>query len=143
MQVIVLCGFQLLGPTNQCHSNSRYYSGQPPLRLRSDIATLPHVTIQCPVYTEGLEAVIEPTIKSLKAAIATYEMQGGSASIFINDDGMQTEKDPLAIQMRKDFYKANNIGWVARPIHSPNADDPEKRFVRRGRFKKVSTPRRP
>ena len=52
-------------------------------------STLPHVTIQCPVYKEGLWAVIDPTVKSIKAAMSTYEMQGGTCNIFINDDGMQ------------------------------------------------------
>ena len=50
---------------------------------------LPHITIQCPVYMESLAGVIDPTVKSLKIAISTYESQGGTASIFINDDGMQ------------------------------------------------------
>jgi len=49
---------------------------------------LPHVTIQCPVYKEGLAATIKPTIK-FKAAVSTYQLQGGSANIFVNDDGLQ------------------------------------------------------
>jgi hypothetical protein len=40
-----------------------------------------------PVYKEGLEGVIKPTVQSVKQAIATYELQGGTANIFINDDG--------------------------------------------------------
>ena len=42
-----------------------------------------------PVYKEGLESVIIPTVTSLKAAIRHYELNGGTASIFINDDGLQ------------------------------------------------------
>lgn len=52
---------------------------------------LPHVTIQMPVYKESLKAVIEPTIHSIKRAIATYELQGGTANIFVNDDGSKLQ----------------------------------------------------
>lgn len=68
--------------------NSRYYSAKPPALLNRDAGTrLPHVTIQMPVYKEGLSAVIKPTVQSVKRAISTYELQGGTASIFVNDDG--------------------------------------------------------
>lgn len=67
-------------------TNSKFYSAVRSPRLRGN---LPHVTIQCPVYKEGLEAVIKPTVKSIKAAMSTYELQGGSANIFIIDDDMQ------------------------------------------------------
>jgi len=92
-----------------------------------------------PVYKEGLAAVIKPTVVSLKAAISTYEMQGGTANIFVNDDGMQLISDDDA-QARRDFYDEHNIGWVARPAHNPtpDADSDEKRFLRRGKFKKAS-----
>lgn len=71
---------QMIGPVNQVTANSRSYSGVKTSRLVRD--TLPHVTIQCPVYKEGLWTVIDPTMVSLRAAISTYEMQGGSANIF-------------------------------------------------------------
>ena len=101
------------------HENSRFYSGLPPRRTTRKSGTLPHVTIQCPVYKEGLHNVIAPLIRSVKAAISTYELQGGSANIFINDDGMQlvSREDALA---RQDFYYKHNLGWVARPPHYPN-----------------------
>jgi len=99
------------------------------------------VTIQCPIYTESLEAVVEPTIMSLKAAIATYEMQGGSANIFVNDDGILANMCQEEIDIRKRFYKTHNIAWVARPAHNPSPKDGTLKFLRRGRFKKVSIPR--
>ena len=136
MQVVVVCAFQLLGPIGQVHANTKYYSGKPPLRLKSDVM-LPHVTIQCPIYTEGLEAVIEPTMMSLKDAISTYEMQGGSANIFVNDDGMLSKLSTEETNLRKQFYKKNNVSWVARPPHNPNPTNGEQKFLRRGRFKKV------
>jgi hypothetical protein len=49
----------------------------------------PHITIQMPVYKESLQTVLKPTIESLRAAISHYELNGGSASIFVNDDGIQ------------------------------------------------------
>lgn len=70
------------------YENTKYYSGKAPRRLNRDAyGSLPHVTIQMPVYKEGLRGVIEPTVRSIKQAISTYEMQGGTANIFINDDG--------------------------------------------------------
>ncbi|KAI5816579.1 glycosyl transferase family group 2-domain-containing protein [Pyronema omphalodes] len=128
-QVIVGCLAQCFGPVSQLTVNSKYYSAKPPPRIRT--ATLPHVTIQCPVYKEGLDSVIAPTVKSIKQAISTYELQGGTANIFINDDGLQllSAEDR---QARIDFYADHNIGWVARPKHGENG------FLRRGKFKKAS-----
>jgi hypothetical protein len=84
-----------------------------------------------PVYKEGLAAVIAPTIKSVKKAISTYELQGGSANIFINDDGIQllSEQDR---EERLNFYEFNQIGWTARPGHGVDG------FYRKGKFKKAS-----
>ena len=128
---------QLIGPVKQMNENTKFYSGKAPRRLQSDNGTLPHVTIEMPVYKEGLAAVIEPTIRSIKAAISTYEMQGGTANIFVNDDGMQIISEDEARQ-RMDFYDEHNIGWVARPKHNPNPAEGEKVFLRRGKFKKAS-----
>lgn len=128
-QVVVGCLAQLLGPVKQMKTNSRYYSAITPPRIPK--AALPHITIQCPVYKEGLETVIAPTIKSIKAAMSTYELQGGTSNIFINDDGLQLIGDEERTA-RIDFYTDNNIGWVSRPRHG------EDGFVRRGKFKKAS-----
>ncbi|GAB7343119.1 hypothetical protein MBLNU457_1196t1 [Dothideomycetes sp. NU457] len=136
-QIIITSIVQILGPVKQVSQNSRYYSGVGPLRLsRYHQQPLPHVTVQCPVYKEGLYSVIAPTIRSIKAAISTYEMQGGSASIFINDDGMQVISDEDA-RARQDFYNENGIGWVARPAHDPSGEHGTP-FVRPGKFKKAS-----
>ncbi|KAI4124414.1 MAG: hypothetical protein LQ338_004805 [Usnochroma carphineum] len=135
MQSVVGCAFQLVGPTSQMVSNSKFYSGVRPRRLAN--GNLPHVTIQCPVYKEGLYSVIDPTMKSLKAAIATYEMQGGTANIFVNDDGMQLIPEEDA-QIRREYYEENRIGWVARPKHNPKPADGETQFIRAGKFKKAS-----
>jgi hypothetical protein len=35
------------------------------------------ILVQMPVYKEGLEGVIMPTVTSLKAAISHYESHGG------------------------------------------------------------------
>ena len=138
-QSMVTSIFQIFGPIGAVNQNSKYYSGKAPRRLECKAGALPHVTIQMPVYKEGLNAVIKLTVVSLKAAISTYEMQGGTANIFVNDDGMQLISDEEA-QARRDFYDEHNIGWVARPGHNPNpeAGSDEKRFVRRGKFKKAS-----
>lgn len=127
---------QLFGPISQLTSNTKFYSGVAPKRLNADLTTLPHITIQCPVYKEGLQAVIEPTVHSIKAAISTYEMQGGTANIFVNDDGMQLISEEEA-RARQDFYDEHNIGWVARPRHDPKGEHGDP-FTRRGKFKKAS-----
>ncbi|KAI9711350.1 MAG: hypothetical protein M1812_007199 [Candelaria pacifica] len=137
MQSVAGCLAQLFGPISQMQENSKFFSGVAPPRLNGNIRTLPHVTIQCPVYKEGLNSVIDPTVKSIKAAISTYEMQGGTANIFVNDDGMQLIPDHDA-QMRRDFYEEHNIGWVARPKHNPKPAEGETAFVRKGKFKKAS-----
>ncbi|KAK0726203.1 glycosyl transferase family group 2-domain-containing protein [Apiosordaria backusii] len=128
-QVIVGCLAQIFGPIRQLTINSKFYSARPPPRLQS--AILPHVTVQCPVYKEGLNGVIAPTVKSIKQAMSTYELQGGSANMFINDDGLQliSEEDRRA---RIEFYADHSIGWVARPKHGENG------FTRKGKFKKAS-----
>ncbi len=42
------------------------------------------------------DSVIVPTVTSLMAAIRHYESVGGTASIFINEGGMQTVKPEIA-----------------------------------------------
>ncbi len=127
-QVIVGCLAQCIGPVRQMHMNSKFYSAKCSPRLSNRI--LPHITIQCPVYKEGLASVIAPTVKSIKQAISTYELQGGSANMFINDDGLQIidEEERIA---RIEFYADHSIGWTARPKHGADG------FTRKGKFKKV------
>ncbi|KAF8437732.1 glycosyl transferase family group 2-domain-containing protein [Terfezia claveryi] len=125
--------FQLFGPVTNLQTNSRYFSAKAPnltLAYQQGFAP-PHITIQMPVYKESLAGVIRPTVTSLKAAISQYELQGGTANIFINDDGLQVI-DAAEAQERVDYYQDNNIGWVARPGHNDNG------FIRAGKFKKAS-----
>jgi hypothetical protein len=128
-QVIVGCLAQIFGPIRQLTINSKFYSARPPPRLQGPV--LPHVTVQCPVYKEGLTGVIVPTVKSIKQAMSTYELQGGSANMFINDDGLQLISDEDR-RARIEFYADHSIGWVARPKHG------EDGFIRGGKFKKAS-----
>ncbi|KAJ3104440.1 hypothetical protein HDU97_009225 [Phlyctochytrium planicorne] len=128
-QAAISCIMQIIGPIKQLESNSQYYSGIPPKRIVR--GNLPHITIQMPVYTESLDGVLDPTIQSLQKCISTYESQGGSASIFVNEDGMQVISEPEA-ELRRRYYADHNIGWVSRPKHNHNG------FIRKGRFKKAS-----
>ncbi|KAL5119775.1 hypothetical protein ACEQ8H_002381 [Pleosporales sp. CAS-2024a] len=133
--VIVLFGnfFQVAGPINGVTSNSRFHSAiKPNLALARRMGfTPPPITIQMPIYTESLEGVVKPTVASLQSAISYYESRGGTARIFINDDGMaiRSEEDNAKFM---EFYINNNIGWVSRPKHNHEG------FVRRGKFKKAS-----
>ncbi|KAI9684442.1 MAG: hypothetical protein M1829_002252 [Trizodia sp. TS-e1964] len=137
MQAVIANLTQFIGPISQMNRNSKIYSAIRPRRLCRDEQQLPHVTIQCPVYKEGLRSVIEPTVRSVKEAISTYEMQGGSANIFINDDGMQVISEEDA-QARREFYSEHSIAWVSRPKHNLHPQEGERRFERKGKFKKAS-----
>ena len=130
--VIVGIAFQIFGPMHDIkNGNSRFYSSRAPDMKRHVNIEYPHITIQMPVYKEGLKGVIIPTINSLLAAIRHYEKLGGTASIYVCEDGMQAVKPEVA-EMRQKFYRANNIGWCARPAHGQDG------FVRAGKFKKAS-----
>jgi hypothetical protein len=55
--MIVITGslFQLFGPISSVQSNSMYYSAKAPKPDRYPDLELPHITIQMPVYKEGLK----------------------------------------------------------------------------------------
>lgn len=150
MQTLGGCISQLLGPTNQMRINTKFYSGQKSKPISRNI--LPHITIQCPVYKESLEETIIPTMESVQDAIRTYEMQGGSANIFVCEDGMQVIPEKEA-ERRKQYYEEQRIGWVSRPKHKepprakgvfsfsrqrPRPADSDQYFIRAGKFKKAS-----
>ncbi|KAK6498471.1 hypothetical protein TWF481_011062 [Arthrobotrys musiformis] len=124
---------QIIGPVGGLRENSRFYSACPPnVKQAMQVGFKPpHITIQMPVYKESLNIVIKPTVDSLKQAISQYELQGGTASIFINDDGIQAIPVEEA-RKRIEYYRNSNIGWVARPRNGHND------FVRGGKFKKAS-----
>ncbi|KAK3679131.1 hypothetical protein LTR78_000691 [Recurvomyces mirabilis] len=135
--MIVITGslFQLFGPLSAVQENSMYYSAKAPKPGRYKDYELPHVTIEMPVYKEGLKGVIMPTIESCMAAVRYYEERGGTASIYVNDDGMQLVKPELA-EARQAYYELNNIGWCSRPPHC--TEEGERFFLRKGKFKKAS-----
>ncbi|KAE9379340.1 hypothetical protein N431DRAFT_540949 [Stipitochalara longipes BDJ] len=128
---LVACFFQFFGPVKSVNENTRYQSAIAPDPARYPRFEYPHITIQIPVYKEGLKGVIAPTVESVKEAIKYYESIGGTASIFINEDGMQVVSPELA-EARKKFYAINDVGWCARPPHNKDG------FQRKGKFKKAS-----
>ncbi|KAG9245151.1 hypothetical protein BJ878DRAFT_389622, partial [Calycina marina] len=87
-QVVVVNSLQIIGPTSHL-KNSKFYSAVPPRQINRYERSLPHVTIRMPVYKEGLEVVTKPTIEFVKAVISTYELQGGTATIYVCEDRMQ------------------------------------------------------
>lgn len=121
----------ILGPVGQVQKNSYSYSVHKAPRMKPANNVLPHVTIQCPVYKESLDDVLKLTFQSVQKAIHTYELQGGSANVFVNDDGLQLISREEALE-RIEFYEENGFGYVARPPHGQNG------FMRKGRFKKAS-----
>jgi len=70
--VIITDSFQALAPlaASSATHDSSPQSGQVLPRAYSEGFTPPPITIQMPVYKEGLEGVIKPTINSLKEAIS-------------------------------------------------------------------------
>ncbi|KAH9918350.1 glycosyl transferase family group 2-domain-containing protein [Epithele typhae] len=101
-----------IGPVAQYHQNSKYYSAIKPAPNKVVDTNLPHITIQMPVYKESLNETIAPSVYSLKKAMQTYARQGGTSSIFMNEDGMQLLSDEER-QTRIAFYADHNIGWKA------------------------------
>ena len=108
-----------------------------------------------------------PTVESLLKAIRYYEAQGGSASIYVNEDGMQVVDPELAEYVilsrdaltanrspraRKTYYELNNIGYCARPkdtyykrkwyqrakTHPYTENKHPEGYIRQGQFKKAS-----
>ncbi|EJD07746.1 uncharacterized protein FOMMEDRAFT_74790 [Fomitiporia mediterranea MF3/22] len=132
LQIVQNCSYAI-GPIAQYYENSKYYSAIPPLPNKVVDNNLPHVTIQMPVYKESLTQVLAPSIESIKKAMQTYARQGGTSTIFINDDGLQL-LPPGDRDARIAYYTDHNIGWVARPKHEDGPDG----FKRAGRFKKAS-----
>ncbi|KAF8201059.1 glycosyl transferase family group 2-domain-containing protein [Mycena galopus ATCC 62051] len=129
IQNITMC----IGPVAHFHQNSKYYSAIKPRPNKAVDDALPHITIQMPVYKESLQTVLAPSIESLKKAMQTYARQGGTSTIFVNDDGLRLLSAPDRDE-RLAYYANHNIGWVARPRH----EDKEGGFRRAGRFKKAS-----
>ena len=130
---VVVCSIvQIVGPLGKVvNGNTRFYSSRAPNIKRHPDMEWPHITIQMPVYKEGLKGVIIPTLNSVMAAIRHYQKLGGTASVFVCEDGMQAVPEKVS-EMRKKFYRLNNIGWCARPPHTKNG------FQRAGKFKKAS-----
>jgi len=134
-QTIFTSLLQMVGPIGGAFTNSRFYSYRKPSlqQAYAEGFVPPRVSIQMPVYKEGLDSVIIPTIRSLQQAVSYYESHGGSANIFINDDGLRAGISEEDCKLRREFYEDNHIGWVARPKH--NGDEG---YVREGKFKKAS-----
>ncbi|KAL3441664.1 glycosyl transferase family group 2-domain-containing protein [Aspergillus insuetus] len=118
--VLVTSAFQLFLPASFVLKNSKFHSAVKPNPKAHRDYELPHITIQMPVYKEGLKGVIVPTMISVLAAVQHYEEQGGTASVFVNDDGMQLIQPELA-EARKQYYRENGIGYTARPPNRKGA----------------------
>ncbi|KAF7188524.1 hypothetical protein HII31_10186, partial [Pseudocercospora fuligena] len=135
--VIVGCFFYVIGPVKEIMSgNNKYYSAVPPKLERHRDTVLPHITVQMPVYKEGLQAVIRPTVESVMVAIKSYEEHGGTANFFIAEDGMQAVAPDLA-HARQRYYEHIGIGWCSRPKHEYSRKN-KTAYNRRGKFKKAS-----
>lgn len=55
MSIVVGAVFQLMGPVSDIRQNTRFHSAKPPTASRYPDLELPHVTVQIPIYKEGLK----------------------------------------------------------------------------------------
>eukprot|EP00877_Chromochloris_zofingiensis_P011428 jgi/Chrzof1/6539/Cz19g00110.t1 len=116
--------WNLLGSNKRLNKNSQTYSA-----VRTPVpagSKLPQIVVQMPVYKESLDEVISKSYFNVIKAITHYISKGGVAKYIICDDGLQVISPDEAVA-RLNFYKKNNIAFVAR-----SADN------RRGVFKKAS-----
>ena len=110
---------------------------------------LPNVTISIPVYTEDNSVIFETIKQSIIAKDSYLKDYKSKCNIVISDDGLASllhnnlsninnlyddyiqneklSKDEIKAMERIDFYRRNNIGFVARPLEN-----------RKGLFKKAS-----
>lgn len=64
------------GPIAHYHENSRYYSAISPRPNKEVDAALPHITIQMPVYKEGLDAVLWVSLRLSDRELPNHLNQG-------------------------------------------------------------------
>jgi hypothetical protein len=55
---MISCLFQIFGPVGDIKGNSRYHSAIAPDTARHRDVEYPHITIQMPVYKEGLKGLV-------------------------------------------------------------------------------------
>ncbi|KAG7092057.1 hypothetical protein E1B28_008438 [Marasmius oreades] len=138
------------GPIAHYHRNSKYYSAIPPPPIPSSSSSnaqrkepLPHITIQMPVYKESLDLVLKPSVASLKAAMRTYALQGGTSSLLMFDDGLRATGMTAADRNERiKFYREEDIGWCARPREGCPADtdtNDQPTDVEKGLFRREKT----
>jgi cellulose synthase/poly-beta-1,6-N-acetylglucosamine synthase-like glycosyltransferase len=125
-----------------------------PLQLKVD--SWPSVTIQIPIFREGFEDVIRPTLDAAREAARRYrEKTGARCNVLVCDDGLlyfarndlegalakahrtgATERtsDQAELLARMAYYEQFEVGFVARPYPEPGVPGTE----RAGRFRKAS-----
>jgi hypothetical protein len=126
-----------------------------PLELKVEV--WPSVTIQIPIYREGFEDVIRPTLDAAREAARRYrEETGARCNVLVCDDGLQyfarndlegalakarrtgaadRTPDQAELLTRIAYYEEfSEVGFVARPYPEPGVPGTE----RQGRFRKAS-----
>lgn len=124
--------------------------------LDVDLATWPSVTIQIPVFREGFEDAIRPTLETALVAARRYSAQTGArCNVLVCEDGLlwfarndlegalaaargtepaERSSDQNELMARMAYYEASGIAFVARPYPEPGMPGTE----RAGRFRKAS-----
>ncbi|VBB18155.1 hypothetical protein YASMINEVIRUS_618 [Yasminevirus sp. GU-2018] len=108
-------------PTRWIKQNTMYHSFFSPEHTGD--TQKPSVTVQIPVYKEGFDTVIKPTLLNVLNACSNYT---GRSNIVVHDDGL-IDMTGHERENRIKFYREHNICFIARPKEGRN-----------GRFKKAS-----
>ena len=124
--------------------------------LNVELASWPSVTIQIPIFREGFEDAIRPTLDAALAAAHRYqEDTGGRCNVLVSEDGLlyfarndlegaleaarhtpvdERTADQVELLTRMAYYDTHDIGFIARPYPEPGVPGTE----RAGRFRKAS-----
>jgi hypothetical protein len=124
--------------------------------LQMKVEAWPSVTIQVPIFREGFEDVIRPTLDAAREAARRYRDETGArCNVLVCDDGLQyfarndlegalakarrtgaAERSPDQAELlaRIAYYEVFEVGFVARPYPEPGVPGTE----RAGRFRKAS-----
>lgn len=124
--------------------------------LNVELASWPSVTIQIPIFREGFEDAIRPTLDAALAAARRYqEDTGGRCNVLVSEDGLlyfarndlegaleaarhtppdERTADQVELLTRMAYYDTHDIGFIARPYPEPGVPGTE----RAGRFRKAS-----
>ena len=129
LHVFLCAAYRLVINLDFLKRNNKYYSGLEIPDFYVQSKEYPAITIQIPVYKEGLQNTLKPTILNCCREADRYmDETGALCNIIICDDGYNLIPEADRTD-RVEFYKEMGLGFTARPHPS--------KYHRNGRFKKA------